>query len=73
MKYSPNYAYIVRPTATLSKCSCFVFEIISELKDTESIEVNYQREVKTLENLFMEELQPYGDKGYHEIPKKRNT
>lgn len=53
--------------------SCFVFEIISELKDTESKEINYQREVKTLENLFMEELQPYGDKGYHEIPKKRDT
>ncbi len=47
----------------------FVFEILSELEQDDDKPVDYAKEVKTLEAMFLEELQPYGEKGYH-IKKK---
>jgi hypothetical protein len=43
----------------------FVFEILSELKQDDSKEIDYSRDVKKLEEMFLEELQPYGENGYH--------
>lgn len=42
----------------------FEYEIISELTHDESI-TDHRKEVKKLEIMFLEELQPYGDKGYN--------
>ena len=43
----------------------FEYEILSELKEEEVKEIDYKKEVKELEELYIEEIQPYGEKGYH--------
>jgi hypothetical protein len=48
----------------------FAYEIVSEIKQTEKDDVDYEKEVKLLEEMFIEELQPFGEKGYNKPPKK---
>jgi hypothetical protein len=43
----------------------FVFEIVSEIQQKEGEQKDYRKEVLQLEAMFMEELQPYDEKGYH--------
>jgi group I intron endonuclease len=43
----------------------FRFEIISVVKQDEKENADYKKEVKELEKLFLEELQPFGEKGYN--------
>ena len=43
----------------------FEYEIISELKEDDSKAIDYKKEVRELEELFIEELQPFGEKGYN--------
>lgn len=43
----------------------FVFEILSELEQKEGDNVDYGKEVNKLEEMFIEELQPFGEKGYN--------
>ena len=43
----------------------FEYEILSELKEDDSKEIDYKKEVRELEELFIEELQPFGEKGYN--------
>lgn len=44
----------------------FEFEILSEIKQEDDGKPrNYRREARQLELLFIEELQPVGDKGYN--------
>ncbi len=45
--------------------SQFTFEVLSPLKYDEEKQLDYQREVKLLEEMYLEELAPYGEKGYH--------
>lgn len=47
----------------------FRFEILSEIEQKEGETIDYGKEAKKLEAMFMEELQPYNDKGYHTAPK----
>ncbi len=47
----------------------FEFEIVSELEHKENENIDYQKEVKLLEEMMMEELKPYEDKGYNKRPK----
>ena len=47
--------------------SRFVFEIISELKDTEDTEQNMKEELKSLEELYIDELKPFGSRGYNKM------
>ncbi|MEO5890939.1 MAG: hypothetical protein ABIQ31_11835 [Ferruginibacter sp.] len=42
----------------------FAFEILSEIGQNDSDKADYSKDVKELENMFIEELQPSGDKGY---------
>lgn len=42
----------------------FVFEVLGEVPYDEET-VNYQEEIKTLEALYLEELKPFGEKGYN--------
>ena len=46
----------------------FRYEILSELEHRDGI-VDYSKELKLLEKMYLEELQPYGEKGYHQAPK----
>lgn len=43
----------------------FVFEIISEIQQKEGELKDYSKEVKELASMFLEDLQPYDEKGYH--------
>ena len=50
----------------------FVFEILGEIKqEDDEKNINYRKEVKELENMFIEELQPFEEKGYN-IPRRTN-
>ena len=43
----------------------FKYEILSEIKQEESQNIDYTREAKQLAKMFIEELKPFGDKGYN--------
>ena len=43
----------------------FVYEIIDEIKQLEDKPVDYNKEIKALEEMIIEELQPFDDKGYN--------
>lgn len=43
----------------------FTYEILSEMKQEENATVDYSKEAKQLAKMFIDELQPFGDKGYH--------
>jgi frataxin-like iron-binding protein CyaY len=43
----------------------FTYEILEEIKQTEDKPTDYGKEVKALEEMIIEELQPYENKGYH--------
>lgn len=45
--------------------AAFAFEIISELKEQDKANTDYAAELKVLEQMVMEELHPYGEKGYN--------
>lgn len=48
----------------------FTYEIVSEIKPSQTKIADYQKEVKILEEMVLEELQPYNDKGYNRRCKK---
>ena len=43
----------------------FVIEVIDTLPPVEDPAHDYEADLRALEDLWMEKLQPYGDKGYH--------
>ncbi|WP_212004069.1 GIY-YIG nuclease family protein [Chitinophaga sp. HK235] len=45
---------------------CFAYEIVEELDDTTDPTVDYKKEVQALYKMCLDELQPYGEKGYHQ-------
>jgi hypothetical protein len=47
----------------------FVFEILGELEPHDLTETEIKKEVKLLEQMYLQELQPYGDKGYNWKPR----
>lgn len=51
----------------------FVFEILSELKQDDEPGIDWKKEVKKLEIMFLEELQPFGERGYNTRPKSWTT
>jgi hypothetical protein len=48
----------------------FVIEVIDELAPVDDLEHDYHADLQALEDLWLERLQPYGDKGYHSRPWK---
>ena len=46
----------------------FPFEIVDELRPREGVEFDYRKELDFLEDLWLEKLQPFGDRGYN-LPK----
>ena len=45
--------------------SNFEFEKLDTLKHKEDVNVNHSDELETLEQMWLEKLQPYGEKGYN--------
>ncbi len=45
----------------------FVFEIIDHLDPKEDLNYDYTEDLKILEEMWIEKLQPFGDKGYNKI------
>ncbi|NIA23905.1 MAG: GIY-YIG nuclease family protein [Proteobacteria bacterium] len=43
----------------------FKYEILAELKQDEKKKINYRDELKELGKLYMDELQPFKEKGYN--------
>lgn len=43
----------------------FKYEILAEVEQKENENIDYAKEAKQLEELYIEELQPFGEKGYH--------
>ena len=43
----------------------FNYEIVSEIKQDDATPIDYRREIKKLEAMVIDELQPFGEKGYH--------
>lgn len=43
----------------------FAFEILDQLKPKEDRHYDYTDELKILEEMWLEKLQPYNEKGYH--------
>jgi len=43
----------------------FIFEILSEIKQDDTKNTDYRKEVKQLETMFIEELQPFDENGYN--------
>ncbi|HEY8188753.1 MAG TPA: GIY-YIG nuclease family protein [Pyrinomonadaceae bacterium] len=46
----------------------FAFEIVDELAPREGAEFDYRKELSSLEDLWLEKLRPFGDRGYN-LPK----
>ena len=49
----------------------FEFEILEELFPRENPDYDYRADLEVLEDLWLEKLEPYGDKGYNERKKTR--
>lgn len=49
----------------------FVFEILDELTPVSDPQHDYREDLKQLEDLWLEKLEPYGERGYNE--KKKNS
>jgi hypothetical protein len=43
----------------------FVIEVIDELKPVEDPAYDYKDDLKALETIWMEKLNPFGERGYH--------
>jgi hypothetical protein len=49
----------------------FEFEVLEEIFPREDVNYNYEADLETLEDLWLEKLQPYGERGYNEPKKTR--
>ena len=45
-----------------------VFEILAELEEQAGSTLDMSKEIKLMVQMYMDELQPYGEKGYHKKP-----
>jgi group I intron endonuclease len=48
----------------------FLFEVLDYLEPKEDPLYNYTDDLKTLEELWIEKLQPFNEKGYNKLPRK---
>lgn len=49
----------------------FEFEVLEEVFPREDLNYDYAADLETLEDLWLEKLQPYGERGYNEPKKTR--
>ena len=43
----------------------FIFEILDHLEPSEGVAFDYTKDLQALEEMWLDKLQPFGDKGYH--------
>jgi hypothetical protein len=48
----------------------FVFEVVDQLDPSEKTPHQMQEDLAALEELWLEKLRPYGERGYHMLPSK---
>lgn len=48
----------------------FEYAILTEIKQTENTSTDYTGELKDLLALYIDDLKPFGDKGYHTLKKE---
>jgi hypothetical protein len=48
----------------------FKYEILEEIEQKDDATIDYNKEVKILEEMYIEELKPFDDKGYNKRSKK---
>ena len=48
----------------------FVFEVVDQLDPSDKTPRQMQEDLAALEELWLEKLQPYGERGYHALPSK---
>ncbi len=49
----------------------FTFEVLDKLEPKEDPEYDYTEDLQALEDLWLDKLKPFGEKGYNKIPKKK--
>lgn len=49
----------------------FSFEIVDQLSSTNKSPQEMREDLAALEELWLEKLQPYGERGYHKLPMKK--
>jgi len=49
----------------------FAFEVLEELPERDNPNYDYSSDLETLEDLWLEKLEPYGESGYNERKKTR--
>jgi hypothetical protein len=47
----------------------FAYEVLAEIEQKDGETTDYAKEAKALEALYLEDLKPYGERGYHQVPK----
>jgi hypothetical protein len=45
----------------------FTFTVLEEIEQKEDSLLDYEKELKILESMYIEELKPFGDKGYNKL------
>jgi hypothetical protein len=45
----------------------FVYEILEEIKESPDKPLDYKKEIKAMKALYLEKLQPFGEKGYNKL------
>jgi len=45
----------------------FVFEVLDELSPKDDLAYDYTKDLETLLSMWVDKVQPYGEKGYHVI------
>ena len=48
----------------------FSYEILDEINQTEDKPIDYKKEIKTLEDMIIDDLQPFEESGYNKKSKK---
>ncbi len=51
--------------------ACFEFETVEPVEPRDDAKYNYSADLETLEDLWLEKLEPYGDTGYNTRKKTR--
>ncbi|MFY9824816.1 MAG: GIY-YIG nuclease family protein [Thermoanaerobaculia bacterium] len=49
--------------------TAFAFEVLDTLTSDDELGFDFKRELSTLEQLWLERLEPYGERGYNRPPK----
>lgn len=49
----------------------FKYEILEEIEQKEGASINYRKEVKELEKMYIEDLKPFDDRGYNKKNKRQ--